>query len=366
MAALMISCELVVDVDVPIKGKQVTANAFVNPDSAWSVHLNLNRHVLDERPFEYVNNAEVTVLDGDITIATLTNTGNGHFRSGENKPEPGKSYSLSVRTPGHTDLYATTSIPLPSPITNVEAYETADNQNTMVKVKIKDDGSKTNFYELQIDVGNEYYNFSNKQLEVTRYPIQVSSEDPAIQSDDDSYHDRILFKDVLFNGREVELTFRTSGGGLSWHGMIIVTLKTLSEDGYNYLRTVSLQDMTSGDPFAQPVNVYNNIQNGFGIFAGYSSSVYTQSAPKPVITSIDPPTGKPGDRVTITGENFIGSEGIPTDVVFTGTFIPVSARIVRLTPTKIEVVVPDMAVTGRLVVITGRVAASDSDFVVTP
>jgi hypothetical protein len=45
--------------------------------------------------------------------------------------------------------------------------------------------------------------------------------------------------------------------------------------------------MTSGDPLAQPVNAYNNIQNGFGIFAGYSASVYRRTKPKPVILSIE-------------------------------------------------------------------------------
>jgi len=29
------------------------------------------------------------------------------------------------------------------------------------------------------------------------------------------------------------------------------------------------------DPFAEPVQVYNNIENGFGIFAGYAADVDT-------------------------------------------------------------------------------------------
>lgn len=365
MTTLLISCELIVDVEIPFEAKQVTANAFFNPDSLWSVHLNLNRNILDEEPFREINDAQVVIFEGDNAIATLTNMGYGRFRSDNKTPEPGKTYGISVSAPGHDDLHASSSIPFPSRITSVEVYETTSNQSTMLKVKLKDDGSETNFYELYVDLENEYYNYDKKQMEFWSHTLQLISEDPAIQNDNDSYANSIVFKDALFNGREVDLTFRTAGAGISHHGMITVTLRTLSEDGYNYLRTLRLQDMTSGDPFAQPVNVYNNIQNGFGIFAGYSASVYTRNKPKPVISSIDPQTGKAGDHIIITGENFITSPETRASVVFPGTQNPISGQILQLTATLIEVIVPDMAVTGKIAVINGRIAVSASDFVVT-
>ncbi len=48
-------------------------------------------------------------------------------------------------------------------------------------------------------------------------------------------------------------------------------LRTLSSDQYHYLRTLQLQEFNEGDSFSEVVPVYNNIENGFGIFAGYSS-----------------------------------------------------------------------------------------------
>ena len=55
---------------------------------------------------------------------------------------------------------------------------------------------------------------------------------------------------------------------------MFVYLISASEDYFRYKRTYSLQEESSGDPFAQPVNVYNNIENGFGIVAGYSEDVF--------------------------------------------------------------------------------------------
>jgi hypothetical protein len=365
MIPLLISCEMIVDVDVPFEGKQVTVNSFFTPDSLWSVQLNLNRNILDEEPFQEINDAQVVIYEAGSPIDTLTNIGYGRFRSANERSEPGKTYSLSVTVAGQRDLYSISSIPFPSPITGVDVYESTASNDTMLKVKLRDDGAETNYYELYMDLETEYYNYDKRQVEYHRHRIQLISKDPAIPNDNDRFSNSVIFKDVRFNGRETELTFQTSGSGMSHHGVITVTLKTLSEDGYNYLRTAVLQKSTSGDPFAQPVNVYNNIQNGFGIFAGYSASIHMRSKPKPVIHSIDSMTGRAGDRIVITGENFIASPDSRANVAFPGVHYPISGQILELTPTRIEVIVPDMAVTGRIVVLNGRMAVSDSDFIVT-
>lgn len=357
---LTLSCELVVDVAVPFEGKQVTANAFFNPDSVWTVHLSLNRNILDEEPFNHVDNAQVVVLEDGQSIATLAGIGNGLYRAGV-KPEPGKEYTLSIKAPGYDDLQAHSAIPSPAPMPRVELYEASS--NSALKVAIKDDGAEANYYEIQVAMDYESYNYYAGRIEHGGHMLQLTSQDPLIQKDGDEYESAIVFKDVLFNGKEAELNFELSGGGISYGGAVTVILKTLSEEGYNYLRTVRLNDMSSGDPFAQPVNVYNNIQDGFGIFAGYSTSVYTHGSPKPVITSIDPPAAKPGERVIITGENFIPEERVA--VTFRTQQYSASAQIVAVSPTRIEVVVPPAAITGKIVVRNGRIGVSDEDFVIT-
>jgi hypothetical protein len=361
----LMGCELIVDVEVPFEGKQVTVNSLFNPDSLWSAQLNLNRGVLDQGPFEEINDAQVIIWEGDKAIDTLTRIGGyGHFRSEDEKPEAGKTYTLSVSTPGYGELRATSSTPFPCPVTHAEAYEPGANGNTMIKVTLHDDGDASNYYELYADLENEYYNYDKGQMEYRRGRIPLSPKDPSIPDDDDRPSNSILFSDMRFNGSETELTFETSGANLSYHNTIIVMLVTLSEDAYDYLRTGRLQNETSGDPFAQPVNVHNNIQNGFGIFAGYSINVYAISQPKPVITSIEPMTGKAGDHIVITGENFVWPGGGYAGVLFRGLQNGVSAQIVESTATRIEAIVPEMAVTGKIIVLGGGIAVSDSDFIV--
>lgn len=364
MIPLLISCELIVDVDVPFEAKQFTVNSFFNPDSVWAVHLSLNRDILDEKPYEEINKALVVVFEGDHAIDTLTNTGYGHFRSLDERPEVGKTYTLSVSKPGYSDIYCSSLIPFPSPVTNIDLYESNATNSTMLKVTIKDNGAEKNYYELYLDIGSEYYDYTTEQVEYSGYPIQLTSRDPALPDDNERFAKSIVFSDARFNGRETELTFQTSGWGLSRQGRATVTLRTMSEDGYNYLKTARLQNLTSGDPFAQPVNVYNNIRHGFGIFAGYSSSVFAKSGPQPVIASIDPPAGKPGDHVIITGEDFFMSPDNYLNVIFAGAQYPLVAQIVQLEPTRIEVIIPDGAVTGKVVIQNGGLGISESDFIV--
>lgn len=46
--------------------------------------------------------------------------------------------------------------------------------------------------------------------------------------------------------------------------------RTISRDMYLCKLTSALQDQTANDPLAQPVNVCNNIEHGYGFFGGYS------------------------------------------------------------------------------------------------
>ena len=49
-------------------------------------------------------------------------------------------------------------------------------------------------------------------------------------------------------------------------GEIYFVLKNISKSYYDFQSTYGLQDWNDGDPFAQPVQVFSNIENGIGIF----------------------------------------------------------------------------------------------------
>ena len=56
----------------------------------------------------------------------------------------------------------------------------------------------------------------------------------------------------------------------------IVILRNTSKSYYLYQQSVKLYYWVDEDPFAQPVQIYNNINNGFGIFSSYNDKMQTE------------------------------------------------------------------------------------------
>jgi hypothetical protein len=366
---VLFGCELIVDIDVPFDHPQLTLNSFFNPDSLWSANLSLNRHILnDSSSFERVGNGVIVIFNEGQPVDTLIHQGNGLYSSDTEKPEVGIDYEIRATTSDHGMVMGRSIIPAPAPIIRAEITKKEpgpdDGNNAKLKITFQDNGAEINYYQILMEEEYDYYDFSTDKFYTGRFHIHLESEDPAIQDEQFNWNDGILLKDVLFNGKEIELSFNTYLNNFS---NVNILLRTVSEDYYNYKATFLLQDNTSGDPFAQPVNVHNNIANGFGIFAGFSETRFVYRAtPRPIITEIIPGKGKPGDHLRIYGENFVESPDAFYSVGFSSSEYPVYGSYVWISDSELDVIVPDRATTGKIVLyMGGRIAVSETEFEVT-
>lgn len=364
---LLSACELIVDIDVPFENPQLTVNAFFTPDSVWSATVALNRHILSDTALARIDNALLIVFDGDTPLDTLENTSEGKYRSDSGKPVAGKQYSIRCEAPGYASVTARSVIEEPAIISDVIIQTTFTNfsSSSLVRIKFPDDPQVKNYYQLFVESGYESIDRQTGEKRFSYNDVPLESADPDIYSQSIKIHNSFLIKDILFNGKEAELVYK-SQYGLSGHAGIRVILRTVSADFYKYKSTALVQEETSDNPFAQPVNVYKNIENGFGIFAGYSTSVYEEINPEPIIHEISPLKGKPGDTILITGENF-GSDdsGDPysyVSVAFSGQGYS-GGSIIERDDHHLKIIVPKDAVTGKIIVNTrGRIAISDEEF----
>ena len=62
--------------------------------------------------------------------------------------------------------------------------------------------------------------------------------------------------------------------GSSYPNRIYLQILHISETYYEYLKTPRLHDETADNPFAEPLGVLGHVENGYGIFAGYSSRTF--------------------------------------------------------------------------------------------
>ena len=84
--------------------------------------------------------------------------------------------------------------------------------------------------------------------------------------------------DVSFDGKLHTMRLLGTFYGIDDNPINIVGLRLLvshfGEELNKYSRSLRLQRNTLGDPFAQPVQVYSNVESGLGIFAGLTTSYY--------------------------------------------------------------------------------------------
>jgi hypothetical protein len=369
---------MIVDVEVPFEGEQLVVNSFVRPDSLWSARVSSNRFILthDSLWYKMIENATVIVVDENGPVATLQHVSEGMYRAQNEKPEVGRHYTLQVSAPNYPSVEAKSIIPSATTIESVEiekAFRDGD-PTEIIKVKFTDNAATKDFYHIRLEKREEYYNpygDDPDQISSVLSPHpDIISDNPQLNAQLVQVDGGLLVKDVLFNGKQTEVQIRMEYYYYpSYFAGLRVILRSVSEDYYNYMVTKDLQDRTGGDPFAQPVNAYNNVAKGFGIFAGLNSSTLEWINPEqPVITEFSPTSGQEGDVITITGQNFTNDFGQQTvDVKFNG---PDGERIwvhwdqiTDVTETQLKVVVPPGATTGKLMVSRGACASvSDVEF----
>ncbi len=128
----------------------------------------------------------------------------------------------------------------------------------------------------------------------------IKSDDPIVVQVFDRYRDEIIFSDVSFNGQSYTLklyvikssilkyglsltpfvlaepAYDTQGnllrdvGELAGISTLHILLRTTTKEYYDYFYTRDLQASVENNPFAQPVQVFDNVKGGLGIFAGFS------------------------------------------------------------------------------------------------
>jgi hypothetical protein len=270
---LWMQCEMVVDVDVPLETPKITINAIFNADSVWLVKLNKSKYVLDESDFQVIENAQVTINEDGQLYDILEYADYGIYKSRLNKkPEFGKNYEIEVVSSGLETVTAISSLPDTAVINNIqfrweEGKSNDRNFNYAIDITMKDNPESENFYELTLYQGYHYVDWYTQDTVYQTYPIGIFTDDAAFNEGSDN---EVIFDDKLFNGKDFTVTIKGNYYGTgNEDDKFILHIKSLSKDLFRYKITNSLQSSSSGDPFAQPVHVYNNIEKGFGVFAGY-------------------------------------------------------------------------------------------------
>ena len=264
----LLSCEKYIDFDEDATTSKIVLNSMISTDTTFQVHLSRSLSVIDAGDLTPISNAIVAVYnDAGSLIETLVEDTLGYY-TGNQLPEEDVNYTIIAEALGYTDVSATCAIPM---LTTISTWDTAtintfsnSTQNEtelQVSLEFTDANQTNNFYMITVLAVDTAWGGSYS------FPVYIRTMDQKFGSDyADKSSDKLLFNDLLFDGETATFTLTLSD--VSYISYLVLNLYSCSEEHYLYNKSYQTATETTGDPFAQPVQVYSNIKNGHGIFGG--------------------------------------------------------------------------------------------------
>lgn len=295
-SSLFVACEKFTLPEAPTE--LVVVSSF-SADRNVRVFVSETRGILDNDGAitNYVTNAIVKLYEGDIYKQTLQlqepkveENEVPYYSSSLFTPRPNVLYTIRVSAPGHEEVTATSSVPVQielqaTQVQNVEQVllEGGGSRfNFDLRIDFTDPGSEVNFYHIQLTQEYEQYAlFEADTVFLATYnrTIKLSSSD---DSNNQIAHVNggLLLNDEPFDGKIISYTVPVSIelGPLEQLGQLFIDLRSVSEEYYRYFESLSKQQgHTSDSPFEDPIFLFDNVEGGKGVFAGYNSSHDTVS-----------------------------------------------------------------------------------------
>ncbi len=288
----VVSCIKEIKIKTDTIEKLPVVNCIFNPDSVFKVYLSFPVEIINNKP-SYIEDANIKITGSNNTSFNLYYTGkNGIYKTSE-KPEIEVLYKLEVNVPGYKTVTANDKIPESALIDNVEYYYDIDPLNETdtiyyANVTFSDNKNKKNYY----DFINFYYNNKKKEYLLHYWLPPKFVIDPVLIAEGNSnyYPTSDFFSDVLINGQKYTLT-------IFGYPSYDIEFRTTSKNYYLFRKFWTRHfynqnnDQNIGNDFedidftellfsGEPIEMFTNIENGYGIFAGYSCDVWFSETSK--------------------------------------------------------------------------------------
>lgn len=302
MATLLASCEKTIDfTGEVIENKTPVMISLPETDSTWTVRLTNSRFFLSSYPITTIDNATFSIeVNGQHLGNRATNLGNGMYNMGY-IPRSGDTITLNVMIPDRGELKAGCRIPSRPTIGEISYdwdttsydYSYGDDAtthsygNVTVKFILTDPANEKNYYMLRVAQRMKNYDYNGEDESWSNWfysYITVEDNvlfDPNLTNeiieigDADNEGNRILFTDERINGKDHQISFDLYYNSIDTY-QYRLELYSLSRDSYYFFKTrkaAESQDDFTGI-FAEPVQIYTNVDGGIGILGGIASKKY--------------------------------------------------------------------------------------------
>lgn len=279
---LYCSCSKVIEINLD-NNKALVLNSILNPDSLLTFRISTTASLLNE--YDTLNeNLQFSLYEEDKLIfesVLQTNL----FKT-DIKPTQGRKYTVELKSDNFPQIKASDTIPGLVSIDNadmifpagVDAY---GSYLAEANISFTDPPNDKNYYELIIHHGQR----NNKVFWSADY--QTNDKVLMNEGDQDYHPTSFFFSDELFNGESYTMSIKHDVGySLKDNKLtafpIYATLRSVSRTYYLYRKfyTRHAYNQQFQNEFldfifkGEPQNMFTNIENGYGIFAGYCESTF--------------------------------------------------------------------------------------------
>ncbi|MBR9921944.1 MAG: DUF4249 domain-containing protein [Bacteroidetes bacterium] len=294
---LLGACEDPVDLGIELnQPKLVVISNFSDLDTL-EVVVSEGQSALDDGSVNYISNAKVDIYRGDDYLESLEyipiddDIFPSYYRSKFLVPEVGEIYTIEVSAPGYDTVRAINAIPESADLDSNSLFLTQEivpqdltfnKVNFQVDLSIDDIPNVDNYYHLSFyQEGFDYkIDTMGDTIRQSFFSLPLAVEELGGDVPLVPYIDRrgVLMSDENMDG-EAPVVLSLEGSFLyrsndQLLGEFIVELRTVSREYYLYHTSLARQYQSNLDPFSDPVIIFNNIENGCGIFAGFISRFY--------------------------------------------------------------------------------------------
>lgn len=282
------SCERETHINIPPQPPKLAVESRQGQNVFPETWVSRTRGVTDPipqsgQPNPYIiKTATVLLYEDDVLKDTLRyNNTTERYKASLASIQTGKTYKLVISATGYPTAQAISFTPSQVLINNLSftpnaRFDADGYPQDEVRISFTDQSLTGDYYLIRIlDAFGNYL-----------YCVNSSDKDVEKQVDDDPLYseaclqsDRLLLSDLNFNGTTKTVIFYVESGSLKSHNTpggtkrATVELLHINKDYYKYIKSLNTYENANDNPFAEPVNLYTNVSNGFGLFTTYAKAV---------------------------------------------------------------------------------------------
>lgn len=291
------SCDRALEIDVPTSPPKLVLNSIFAEDSIWRIEVSTSAGPGQGNQIRSLDDCEVSLWQNDklvkdivllsekVTPTMLGGTSSEdvtlyYYSTQTTLAQQGKDYKIKVAHPNYGTIHANGYVPYPADLQwrnnglNSEIIDVDGKAFKKVSFTMHSNAANLGYFAIQLfhnqGDGDEKVEFLSSDPIFNENQIFDGGDRPTDNGRFYDTNDGIFFSSQTFSRSERTFEIFVESRYLDPDAGFTVRILTLTPELYLYLTGLQRQQNSSGNPFAEPVQVYSNVLNGFGIFGGSS------------------------------------------------------------------------------------------------